>query len=206
MALGYKSEAIKNYFLNYHYLERDFTVHLGSGAIEVQNSENDSENWLVHLVQTGLHTDTGGRLRRLAARINGTFMMTYGDGVANVDVARLVEFHRRHGRLATITAVRPPARFGGLIEEHDRVKVFSEKAQIESGWINGGFFVLEPGVIDYIPADETKFEREPLESLARDGQLMMYRHEDFWHCMDTLRDVRQLEDMWRHGSAPWKRW
>jgi glucose-1-phosphate cytidylyltransferase len=159
------------------------------------------------LVNTGGHTGTGGRLLRLRPRIGKeAFMMTYGDGVADIDVGRLVAFHRSHGKMATVTGVRPPARFGGLMADQDTVTAFSEKAQIETGWINGGFFVLEPGVFDRIGGDETQFEREPLETLAREGQLRMYRHEGFWHCMDTLRDLRLLEQMWRQGPAPWRVW
>ncbi|MBZ5605928.1 MAG: glucose-1-phosphate cytidylyltransferase [Acidobacteriia bacterium] len=205
LALGYKGDAIKSYFLNYHRLQRDVSVHLATGSIDMHDGE--CEDWLVHLTDTGIATDTGGRLRRLTKHIGGeTFMMTYGDGVADLDVNRVIEFHRRHGRLATVTAVRPPSRFGGLTAEGDSVKAFSEKPQIEAGWINGGFFVLEPRVLDYISGDDTKFEREPLETLAREGQLMMYRHEGFWHCMDTVRDLRQLHQMWDSGEAPWRIW
>lgn len=207
IALGYKGDTIKNYFLNYHRGQHDVSVHLATGSVEVHPAGGECEDWLVHLADTGVATDTGGRLRRLASRIGGeTFLMTYGDGVANIDIDDVVRFHREHGRLATVTAVRPPSRFGGLTAEHDAVTSFSEKPQIETGWINGGFFVLEPGVLDHIAGDETKFEREPLEALAREGQLMMYRHEGFWHCMDTLRDVRQLQQMWDTGQAPWRIW
>ena len=165
------------------------------------------ENWVVHLIDTGLRTDTGGRIKGLAPWIeNETFVMTDGDGVANINIPELVAFHRRHGKLATVTAVRPPARFGGVGFDGDLVARFVEKPQIGEGWINGGFFVLEPGVLDYIEGDETIFEREPLERLARDRQLIAYRHADFWRCMDTLRDVRLLESLWREGKAPWKVW
>lgn len=206
-ALGYKGEAIKNYFLNYHRFRCDLQVHLGSGSVEVDTHAGDAEDWTVHLIDTGLETDTGGRIRRLARHLeDGTFMLTYGDGVADIDVARLVSFHRSHGRLATITAVRPPARFGGLAFDGDIVTEYTEKPQIGEGWINGGFFVLEPKVLDYIRGDATKFEREPLETLARDRQLMMYRHEGFWQCMDTLRDVRLLRELWDQGNAPWRIW
>jgi glucose-1-phosphate cytidylyltransferase len=207
VALGYKGDVIKSYFLNYHHLHRNVSVHLATGSVDVQEADGECEDWLVHLADTGVATDTGGRLLRLARRIGGeTFLMTYGDGVADIDINRVIEFHRKHGKLATVTAVRPPSRFGGLTADHDAVKSFSEKPQIEAGWINGGFFVLEPRVLDYISGDDTKFEREPLETLARDGQLMMYRHEGFWHCMDTLRDLRQLHQMWDSGEAPWRIW
>ena len=204
VALGYKGETIKNYFLNYYYLRNSITVDLATGTVDAHVGER--EDWVVHLVDTGDETQTGGRVKRLASLLGETFMMTYGDGVANIDITELVEFHRRHGRLATITAVRPPARFGGLSFDGDRVAGFEEKPQIGEGWINGGFFVLEPGVIDYIDADETIFEHEPLERLAADGQLVAWQHDRFWQCMDTLRDVRLLEGLWESGAAPWKVW
>jgi glucose-1-phosphate cytidylyltransferase len=169
------------------------------------------EDWTVHLVDTGLQTITGGRLKRLGTLVGrDTFMMTYGDGISNVNVKELAAFHRRHGRLATVTAVRPPARFGSL-EFVDgpagtQVARFAEKPQAGEGWINGGYFVLEPKVLDYIDGDETHWEREPLERLSGEGQLMAYRHDDFWQCMDTLRDVRLLEGLWQGGRAPWKVW
>lgn len=207
VALGYKSDVIKNYFLNYHRLQRDVSVHLATGAVDIHAAGEEAEDWLIHLVETGLETGTGGRMKRLARWIGQeTFLMTYGDGVADIDIERVVAFHRSHGRLATVTAVRPPARFGGITAAGDAVEVFSEKAQIETGWINGGFFVLEPGVLEFIRGDETQFEREPLEALARAGELMMYRHEGYWCCMDTLRDVRQLDRMWNEGRAPWRIW
>ena len=206
VALGYKGEVIRNYFLNYYFLRNDLSIHLADGRVEVHN-DSGREDWLVHLIDTGLHTQTGGRLRRLAAHIGReTFMMTYGDGVANVNIGQLVDFHRRHGKLATVTAVRPPARFGGLTFDGDLVARFAEKPQIGEGWINGGFFVLEPRVLDYVAGDDTLFEREPLERLAQEGQLVAYRHPDFWQCMDTLRDVRLLESLWEGGNAPWKVW
>ncbi len=158
------------------------------------------------MVDTGLHTQTGGRVRRLAEWLGGTaFMLTYGDGVGDIDVRAVVDFHRAHGRLATITAVRPPARFGGLEFDGDQVVQFLEKPQIGEGWINGGFMVLEPSVLDYVDGDDTVFEREPLERLAKDGQLMAYRHHGFWQRMDTLREKQLLEDLWQKG-APWKVW
>src|SRR5262249_27526843 len=165
------------------------------------------DDWLVHLIDTGSDTQTGGRLKRLASRLEeGTFMATYGDGVADVDLRRLVDFHRSHGKLATVTAVRPPARFGGLSFNGDYVADFVEKPQIGEGWINGGFSVREPEVLDYIDGDDTAFEREPLERLANDEQLVAHRHDGFWQCMDTLRDVRLLESLWQSGDVPWKVW
>ena len=203
VALGYKGEVIKNYFLNYYYLRNDVSIRLSNGQVEVHDGSR--EDWLVHLIDTGLYTQTGGRIKRLAPWIAETFMLTYGDGVADIDIPELVAFHRGHGKLATVTAVPPPARFGGLKFQGDRVARFEEKPQIGQGWINGGFFVLEPGVLDYIEGDETFFERGPLERLAAEGQLMAYRHAGFWQCMDTLRDVRLLESLWESGEAPWIR-
>lgn len=205
IALGYKGEIIKDYFRNYYHFRDDLTIHLGNGHIEVH--DGDCEDWIVHLVDTGLRTATGGRVRRLASWIgNEPFMLTYGDGVANVNIRELVEFHRSHGKLATITAVRPPARFGSLAFEGDRVAKFAEKPQAGEGWINGGFFVLQPEVINYIAHDDMPWEAEPIERLVRERQLMAYRHYDFWQCMDTLRDVNLLETLWASGAAPWKVW
>ena len=205
IGLGYKGESIKSYFLNYHHLSRDFSIDFASGEVRVH--DGGCEDWLVHLVDTGIDTQTGGRIKRLADRLGDeTFMLTYGDGVADVDVGELVAFHRSHGRLATVTAVRPPARFGGISFNGDFVAHFTEKPQIGEGWINGGFFVLEPGVLDYLEGDDTIFEHEPLERLADDGELVAYRHEGFWQCMDTLRDVRLLKSLWESGDVPWKVW
>ena len=205
LALGYKADVVKNYFLNYYYLRNDFSLRVSDGHLEVHNGRQD--DWLVHLIDTGEPTQTGGRIRRLASWLrDGTFMMTYGDGVADIDLRKVVDFHRSHGKLATVTAVRPPSRFGGLAFDGDLVAEFSEKPQIGEGWINGGFFVLEPEVLDYIDADETIFEHEPLERLAAQGQLVAYRHDGFWQPMDTLRDVRLLESLWQSGDAPWKVW
>jgi glucose-1-phosphate cytidylyltransferase len=205
IALGYKGDVIKRYFLEYSRMNASMTVRLGSG--DVLRRQALVEDWTVHLVDTGINTITGGRMKRLADWLGrDTFMMTYGDGVANVNLRDLVAFHRRHGKLATVTAVRPPARFGGLVFDGDRVVEFTEKPQIGEGWINGGFFVLEPAVLDYIAGDDTHWEREPVERLAREGQLMAYRHDDFWQCMDTLRDHRYLESLWGEGRAPWKVW
>jgi glucose-1-phosphate cytidylyltransferase len=205
VALGYKGESIKRYFVDYPRLSSSLTVHLASG--DVLRHSTCQDDWTVHLMDTGLHTITGGRMKRLAPLIGGdTFMMTYGDGVSNVDIVKLLAFHREHKRLATVTAVRPPARFGGLVFSGDAVGKFTEKPQVGEGWINGGYFVLEPGVLDYIAGDQTHWEQEPLEKLAADGQLVAYRHDDFWQCMDTLRDVRLLESLWSGGNAPWKVW
>lgn len=205
LALGYKGEVIKDYFLNYHALQSDLTVHLKDGAVNYSNAT--SEDWRVSLVHTGGDTMTGGRLRRLRERLHrgGTFMLTYGDGVSDVDITKLLSFHRSHGRIATVTAVRPPVRFGELSIRDGRVTTFEEKPQAGKGWINGGFFVFEPGVFDYIDGDKTMLEREPLERLVRDGELMTYCHEGYWQCMDTIRDKQSLEELWGKGRAPWMR-
>lgn len=205
VALGYKGEVIKSYFLNHYYLRNSFSINLGNGHVEVHNGGR--EDWTIHLIDTGPLTETGGRIKRLAPWIgNETFMMTYGDGVSSIDIPELVAYHREQGKLATVTAVRPPSRFGGLSFDGDLVAKFVEKPQIGEGWINGGFFVLEPEVLDYIEGDHIIFERDPLEQLAQGGQLAAYRHDDFWQCMDTLRDVRLLESLWQTGNAPWKIW
>jgi glucose-1-phosphate cytidylyltransferase len=205
LALGYKSSEFKRYFLEEINFDGNLTLSMKDRKIE--NREAHAEDWTVHLVETGLYTITGGRLQRLSSFLcDGTFMMTYGDGVSDVDLAELLKFHRSHGKLATVTAVRPPARFGGLEFDGKRVVRFSEKPQTGEGWINGGFFVLEPQVLKYIDGDETHWEREPLERLAADGQLMAYQHASFWQCMDTLRDKRLLETLWDNNKAPWKIW
>jgi glucose-1-phosphate cytidylyltransferase len=205
IALGYKGELIKRWTLDLAALQGDITVQVGRGRVEKHDGERD--DWTVKLVETGLDTQTGGRVKRLAPHLgNDTFMLTWGDGVADIDLARLLEFHRSHGKLATMTAVRPPARFGHIELVGEVVREFSEKPQAREGWINGAFFVLEPQVVDYIDHDMTHWEREPLERLAAEGQLMAYRHESFWQCMDTLRDRVLLESMWESGNAPWKTW
>ncbi len=205
VALGYRGDVIKRYFLDYARLESDFKVDLAKG--EVVEYAGKRDDFSIHLIETGPNTMTGGRLMRLAPQLrDGTFMMTYGDGVSNVDIAKLLEFHKRHGKLATLTAVRPPARFGRLEFDGDAIARFDEKPQLGEGWINGGFFVLEPGVFDYLGGDETVWEREPLERLAADIQLMAYRCEGFWQCMDTLRDKRTLNQLWTDGVAPWALW
>lgn len=205
IALGYKGEMIKNYFLNYHQMNGNLTVHLKNGTVTVE--ECQAEDWIVHLVDTGNQSETGGRIKRLAPILgNEPFMLTYGDGVANVNLSELIQFHQKNGKLATVTAVRPPARFGGMILENNHVIEFKEKPQIGEGWINGGFFVVEPRVLDYIDGDQTIWEREPIEHLAAENNLAAYRHESFWQCMDTLRDVRALQELWYSANPPWKMW
>lgn len=203
IALGYKGEVIKRYFLDYYTLNGSMTINLATG--EVQSHQRECEDWIVHLMDTGLHTFTGGRVKRLEPWLKDeTFMVTYGDGVSDINLQDLLKFHRSHGRIATVTAVRPPARFGGLIFDGDLVARFTEKPQIGEGWINGGFLVFEPGVFDYLKGDDTSLEADALERLAADGQLAAYKHDGFWQCMDTLRDVRLLESLWQSGNPPWK--
>ncbi|RDI74849.1 glucose-1-phosphate cytidylyltransferase [Gaiella occulta] len=208
IALGYRGEYVKRYFVDYSSLASDLTISLREGTVQrLQTDNGNDEDWTLSLVDTGQRTQTGGRIKRLAEHVgNETFMLTWGDGVSNVDLDKLLAFHRAHGKLATLTAVRPPARFGHLELEEDKIVEFSEKPQIGEGWINGAFFVLEPEVLDYIDGDDTRFELEPLERLAREGQLMAYRHLDFWQCMDTLRDKILLDEMWESGRALWKTW
>jgi glucose-1-phosphate cytidylyltransferase len=201
VALGYKSEVIKSYFSNYANIGSDIAVDLKTGKIDsLKNSDID---WKVTLIDTGLNTKTGGRVKQMKHFVgNETFMVTYGDGLADIDIRKLIAFHRSHGKLVTLTAVRPSARFGELQLNGDVVKKFEEKPQLDEGWINGGFFVIEPDFIDFIDGDDVMLEREPLEKAAELGELMAYRHEGFWQCMDTKRDNELLEDLWANG-APW---
>lgn len=205
IALGYKGEVIKRYFLDYYALRGNMVIDLSKD--EVQKINPDYEDWKIHLADTGLKTMTGGRVKRLESWLNKeTFMVTYGDGVSNINLVDLLNFHRSHGKLATVTAVRPPARFGGLIFNGDLVAEFTEKPQVGEGWINGGFLVLEPAIFNYIKDDNYSLEAETLQQLAADGQLAAYRHDQFWQCMDTLRDKRLLESLWQSGNPPWKVW
>jgi glucose-1-phosphate cytidylyltransferase len=206
VALGYKGEIIKEYFLNYCNFQSDLTVFLKTG--QVTGLKKCYRDWIIHLIDTGLNTMTGARLYRLKDRLkNETFMMTYGDGVSNVDIKKLIIFHKSHGKIATVTAVRPIARFGGMKFNDNQVTEFKEKQQTQEGWINGGFFVFEPEIFDYLgEGDNVILEGSPFENLAKEGQLMAYKHEGFWQCMDTLRDKSLLEELWEKGSAPWKTW
>jgi glucose-1-phosphate cytidylyltransferase len=206
IALGYKAEVIKEYFLNFYALNNDISIDLANGKTTIH--DGNQPKWKIHLVDTGLYTQTGGRLKRLANWLDGdeTFLFTYGDGVADLNVTALLEFHKSHGKLATVTTVRSPARFGRITFEEDRVTGFYEKPQTSGGWINGGYFVLHQRVIDYIEGDETSWERQPVEQLARDGQMMGYRHYGFWSCMDTLKEKNMLEELWASGKVPWKIW
>ena len=207
IALGYKGEYIKRYMVDYSALNSDLTVELGSGRVTKTGTVTDDVT--VQLLDTGLATLTAGRLKRVFPHLgNETFFMTWGDGVSNVDLDKLLAFHRSHGKIATVTAVRPPSGFGALELDGDTVVEFTEKPQLGEGWINGAFFVVEPAFFDYLPdnADEVQLEQSPLEGLARDGQLMAYKHDGFWQCMDTLRDKVRLERLWQSGDAPWKIW
>jgi glucose-1-phosphate cytidylyltransferase len=206
LALGYRGEVIKEYFLNFFALNNNISIDLASGKTTIH--EGNQPRWKVHLVDTGVLTQTGGRLRRLRAWLGDeeTFMLTYGDGVADVDICALLRFHESHGKIATVTTVRPPARFGSIVFDGQRVSEFAEKPQTGEGWINGGFFVLNRKVFDYVDGDDTVWERVPMERLASDGQLMAYRHDGFWQPMDTLREKKLLDDLWQAGAAPWKVW
>ena len=204
VALGYKAEIIKDYFLNYHKINSNFKIDLSSGKIEFYKSNH--KNWKVSLIDTGLKTMTGGRLKRLEPFINKKedFLLTYGDGLSNININELINFHKSHGKLVTISSVRPSARFGELsINNYDKVTCFKEKPQTETGWVNGGFFVMKPEFIDLIQDDSTILENDPLEKAAQLGELMAFKHRGFWQCMDTKRDMDHLNNLWSEGCAPW---
>jgi glucose-1-phosphate cytidylyltransferase len=205
VALGYKGEMIKHYFVDYHNMSSDMIIDLARD--QVKKRKTDAEKWTVHLIDTGMDTLTGGRVKRLEPWLkNQTFMVTYGDGVANIDIRALLKFHSTQGCIGTVSAVRPPARFGGIVLDGNKIAKFTEKPQIGEGWINGGFMVFDPGVFKYLKDDRSILEKDALERLAADRQLAAYRHEKFWQCMDTLRDKRQLEQLWQSGESPWKNW
>lgn len=204
VALGYKGEVIKRYFLEYTQIMSNLSIDLHSG--HTQSSASNTEPWKIELIDTGLETMTGGRLRRLRDHLHEPFFLTYGDGLSNVNLKQLLAHHQSHGKLATVTAVKPPARFGILDLEGDQVKEFSEKDPSADPYINGGFFVLQPEVIDYIQDDITPWEKEPCQNLARDGQLNAFKHDAFWQCVDTLHELRLLRALWNEGKAPWKTW
>jgi glucose-1-phosphate cytidylyltransferase len=205
LALGYKGEMIKRYFLDFYSLGQDFTVSLKNGEVRTIK-ENHKEEWTVHLVDTGLNTLTGERMKKLAGLLgDDAFMMTYGDGVCNVNLDELIKFHNKQQSLVTLTAVRPPARFGAVEFEGNKIRHFQEKSILHESWINGGFFVIEPEALNYIESD-VMWEHAPLETIAAEGKLCGYQHQGFWQCMDTARDLRYLEDLWESGSAPWKTW
>ena len=205
VALGYKGEIIKDYFMNYFHHNSSLSVNLDSGEKIVHSGRG--EDWIVHLLDTGETTQTGGRVKQMAEFIGKEpFMLTYGDGVANIDIPALVKYHTDQKKYVTVTAVRPPARFGQMVIQDGKVVQFQEKPQIGEGWINGGFFVLQPEIVDYIPGNQTSWEFDALEKLASDGQVVAYQHETFWQCMDSIRDVHLLEKLWSEGNAPWKIW
>jgi glucose-1-phosphate cytidylyltransferase len=206
IALGYKADVIKRYFLDYTQLSGNFTVHIKDKNARIVRREQDA--WTVHLEDTGIDTQTGGRIKKLSQWVqNETFMVTYGDGVSDINITELLKFHRSHGKLATVTAVRPPARFGGIVmAENGEVLNFTEKPQAGEGWINGGFLVFEPQVLDMIPNHLSGLEGQVLENLAQQNNLVAYRHYGFWQCMDTLRDLKYLENLWETGKADWKVW
>ena len=204
LTLGYKGEMIKDYFLNFDYYTNDFTIDLGKGKVITPHTRRHPD-WRITLAETGESTLTGGRIKKVEPYIEEeTFMVTYGDGVSDIDIPRLLAHHREMGKLATVTGVRPMTRFGELDVEDGLVKEFREKPQVQAGLINGGFFVFEQGVFDYL-SEDVSLEKEPLENLARDGQLAIYRHDGFWHCMDTYRDMENLNKLWDSGRAPWKK-
>jgi glucose-1-phosphate cytidylyltransferase len=207
ICLGYKGYVIKEYFANYYMHQCDMTFDFSSGNQKLIHSHR-AEPWKVTLVDTGLNTMTGGRVKRIRSYVGDeTFMLTYGDGVGNIAIDELVNFHRVHGKLATVTAVQPSGRFGALdLDGNGKVSSFLEKPKGDGSWINGGFFVLEPQIFDYINGDETFWEREPMENLSKDGQLVAYKHSGFWRPMDTLRDKHALEELWKNGNAPWLIW
>ena len=205
VACGYMGDFIKGYFLDQYNLAGNLSIDFGRNMMK--RDEAEAENWKVTLTDTGLHTMTGGRLLRLKHHLDGgTFLLTYGDGVSDVNVTELLDFHRSHGRLATVTAVRPPARFGGLVMDGDLVNRFTEKPVSGEGWINGGFLVFEPEIFEYLESDTCSLEANALERVATAGQLAAYRHDGFWQCMDTLRDKHYLQKLWDDGKAPWQTW
>lgn len=210
VALGYKGGFIKDFFINYKTYRSDVILDLKSGNVTLEDSRTEIEDWRIHLCETGKESMTGGRLLRLKPYFDKdeTFMLTYGDGVSDIDIDKLIDFHQKHGKIATLTAVRPPARFGAIItDETGKIKEFKEKPQIGEGWINGGYFVFNAKIFDYLQqGDATILEQDPLEKLTADGELMAYRHDGYWQCMDTIRDKDVLNDLWNKGKATWKKW
>lgn len=205
IALGYKGEMIKRFFLDYYLLNGSMKIDLNSGKVD--DYAKECEDWIVNLMDTGIDTMTGGRIKRLEPILSGgTFLLTYGDGLCNVDLNKLLEFHRQQGKMVTLTAVHPPSRFGGLDIDGDFVNSFDEKPQIKEGWINGGFMVIEPDIFKYIKGDSASFENDVLPVIAAEGHLAAYKHEGFWQCMDTLRDVKTLDNLWHSAEPPWKVW
>lgn len=208
VCLGYKGEMIKDYFLNYRLMANDFTLTLNHHKIQTHTERVKESNWKITMAETGVKAMTGARIKRIQPYIKGDlFLLTYGDGVANINIRDLIKFHQSHGKIATVSGVLPPSRFGELIVKGNKVVEFSEKPQTHEGLINGGYFVLNRRVFDYLSTDDDCiFERKPLERLAREGQLMVYPHRGFWQCMDTLRDMQLLNELWERNEAPWKVW
>ncbi|WP_096700259.1 glucose-1-phosphate cytidylyltransferase [Magnetospirillum sp. 15-1] len=208
VALGYKAEVVKRYFMNYHLITSDCTVDVGAGTMHLLDSpQQKRDDWVIHLIDTGLNTQTGGRLKRLEPLLRDEpFMLTYGDGVSNVHIPSLIERHHQAGRMATITAVRPPARFGGVLFDGNMVSEFTEKPQAGEGWVNGGFMVMTPDIFQFIDGDDDPLEVKLLETLANNRQLAAYKHDDFWQCMDTVRDKQFLERLWNSPNPPWRKW
>ena len=206
IALGYKAEFVKDYFLNYQKLDSDLFIDFSSK--EIKQNKLNNEKWKIHLIDTGINTLTGGRVNRLRSLIDKeTFLLTYGDGVSDVNIKELIKFHKKQkDSIVTLTAVHPPARFGGIKFSHNRVKSFAEKSQVEEGWINGGFMVVEPEIFNYLDKDQNIFESDVLESVAKNNELTAYKHNGFWQCMDALRDKYLLESLWKKNEAPWRVW
>jgi glucose-1-phosphate cytidylyltransferase len=204
ICLGYKGYQIKEYFANYYLHESDLTIDIQKNSLEIH--ETKSNPWKITLVDTGDNSMTGGRIKRISKYLDDTFCLTYGDGLADVNISQIISSHKKNNTLATLTAVQPQGKFGAVTIQDGKVKTFEEKPKGDSGWVNGGFFVLEPEVVDYIQGDDTMFEREPLQQLTKENQLSAYHHTGFWHPMDTLRDKNELEELWSKGNAPWKVW
>jgi glucose-1-phosphate cytidylyltransferase len=204
ICLGYKGYQIKEYFANYYLHESDLTIDIEKNSLEIHETKADP--WKITLIDTGENSMTGGRIKRISKYLDDTFCLTYGDGLSNVDVSQIITTHKKNKTLATLTAVQPPGKFGAITIENEKVTTFEEKPKGDSGWVNGGFFVLEPSVVDYVQGDATMFEREPLQQLTKENQLSAYYHRGFWHPMDTLRDKNKLEELWSKGNAPWKVW
>ena len=204
ICLGYKGYQIKEYFANYYLHQSDLTIDIQKNSLEIHETKADP--WKITLIDTGDNSMTGGRVKRISKYLEDTFCLTYGDGLSNVDISKIIASHKKNNTLATLTAVQPPGKFGAITVKDEKVTTFEEKPAGDSGWVNGGFFVLEPEVINYIQGDDTMFEREPLQQLTKENQVSAYYHKGFWHPMDTLRDKNKLEELWSKGNAPWKVW
>ncbi len=204
ICLGYKGYQIKEYFANYYLHESDLTIDIQKNSLEIHETKADP--WKITLIDTGDNSMTGGRIKRISKYLDDTFCLTYGDGLADVNISQIISSHKKNNTLATLTAVQPQGKFGAITIQDGKVKTFEEKPKGDAGWVNGGFFVLEPSIVDYIQGDDTMFEREPLQQLTKENQLSVYHHGGFWHPMDTLSDKNKLEKLWSKGNAPWKVW